>query len=162
MLHLHAHSLSLSLDLLYPSLLRNSRSERSRRLIQYTTGVSARKVVEKTWWEKHAVGPNSARAASLHVVGGRSGEQRDWGNEFVSGIRSGNIRARSKVRKSSGVLFLFFEIPLANVSDPIDLFAALIKYRVQLSADTIEREKYLRRVREEDIILMNWWMFANH
>lgn len=51
-----------SLALPYPSLLRNWRSERSRR-VQYTTGVSARKVVEKRWWEKHAVGPNSARAA---------------------------------------------------------------------------------------------------
>jgi len=45
---------------------------------------------------------------------------------------------------------------LGSVGDPIDLFAALIEYRVQLSVDTIEHKKYLKRSKmsEKEIISM--------
>lgn len=105
MLHLRVLSVSFSfpLALPYPSLLRNSRSERSRR-IQYMTGVSVRKVVEKRWWEKHAVGPNSAGAACS-----RRPERRATRlNEFVSRIRSENVYAGSTITKIVGCSFYLF------------------------------------------------------
>lgn len=100
--------LSISLTLPYPSLLRNSRLKRSRRL-QHTTGVSARKVVattmsvEKRWWEMHAVGPNSVRAACS-----RRSKRR-------ATRLSGRVRLRNPKRKQSArwkspdtVLIFFF------------------------------------------------------
>lgn len=159
MLHLRVFYISFSFSLVLPylSLLRNTRSERGRR-IQYMTGVSARKVVEKRWWEKHAVGPNSARAACSR----RPERKATRLNKRVrlSGIRSENVYAGSRVRKSPGAVFIFFGI-LASVRDSTDLFISLIIYRdwvpilssVRSTSDI--HQKCQRREEHPDGRLMN-------
>jgi len=93
------------------------------------------------------------------IVGGRSEEQRR-SNERVRLQNSKRKRARRKqcaeIAECSFYLFLFFQILLGSVGDPIDLFAALIEYRVQLSVVTIKHEKYLKRSKmsEKKIIPM--------
>jgi len=87
------------------------------------------------------------------IVGGRSEEQQI---EQTSSSSKSGAETCAPETECSFYLFLFFQILLGSVGDPIDLFAALIKYRVQLSVDTIEREKYLKRskISEKEIIPM--------
>lgn len=162
MQHLRALSFSLSFSLPYPSLLRNSRAERSRR-VQYTSEVSKGGGYDDAGKEE-VVGKARGRS-KLRQSCSRRPERR--ATQLSERVRLRNPKRKRARRKQSAeiagcfYLFLFFEISFASVDDRSDLFAALIKHRVRLNTDSIERKKvletFIRSVRKEEIIPMMDW-----